>query len=311
MSTDSNGGHDVPLTPPPANPSADAATPAGPVPDAGASAPVVETAPGRPSKPMRPIGIVLAVIGGVALAGTGATAAFAGVSQLASSDYVETADVSGIQSLDLEVGASDVTVEFGDVDDAELRVDGSRVGSWTLERDADELVVHSPNRGFGWWFGSWFGGEEHVVLTLPESLRTAELDADIDLSAGSLDVSGDFGELDVVIGAGALFLEGSADTVDAEINAGRADIELADVSAADFTVAAGRLVAELTGSAPDEIVFDVSAGSLELTVPDTTYDVVDEVSAGSFENDVEISSSASRTIHATVSAGSAQLRAGD
>lgn len=320
MSTNSNGGHEIPLTPPPAAPDAaahpapDAAAhpaPAAPVPPAGGSVPPPAGPARSASGAGRPIGIVLAVIGGVALLGSGATVAFAAGGQLTRSDTFATAGVSGIQSLDMEVGASDVIVEFGDVDEAELRVDGGNGGAWTIERDDDELLVRSPNRSFGWWFGGWWGDDERVVLTLPESLQRAGLDLDLDLGAGSLEVAGEFGEVDLHVGAGALTIEGSATSVDADISAGRADIELADVREADFGIAAGRLVAELTGTTPDAVAFEVSAGSLELTVPDDVYHVTQEVSAGSFDNRVETSTSATSTIDAKVSAGSATVRAGD
>ena len=314
MSTNDNGGHEIPLTPPPATP--DAAVNAVPAPPTASAPPAGGPVP-PPAGPARsasgagrPIGIVLAVIGGVALLGSGATAAFAAGNQLNQHSFSTTADATGIQSLDMEVGASDVTVEFGDVDEAELRVDGDS-GTWTIERDEDELLVRSPNRTFGWWFGDWWGDDERVVLTLPQSLQNAGLDLDLDLGAGSLEAAGEFGEVDLHVGAGALTLEGSATSVDADISAGRAEIELADVREADLGISAGRLTAEFTGTTPDAITFDVSAGSLELTVPDDVYNVTQEVSAGSFDNRVETSTSASSTIDAKVSAGSATVRAGD
>lgn len=42
-----------------------------------------------------------------------------------------------------------------------------------------------PQGVFGWWIGGWFGDEEIAVLTLPESLRDARLDADLNLDAGA------------------------------------------------------------------------------------------------------------------------------
>ncbi|MFB7249544.1 hypothetical protein [Microbacterium sp. NPDC056234] len=313
MTTNSNGGHEIPLTPPPSTPDTpvNAAPATASVPPAGGPVPP-PAGPARPASGAgRPIGIVLAVIGGVALLGSGATAAFAAGDQLTPSDSFATTDAAGIQALDMEVGASDVIVEFGDVDEAELRVEGGSGGAWTIERDEDELIVRSPNRTFGWWFGGWWGDDEHVVLTLPENLQSAGLDLDLDLGAGSLEASGDFGEVDLHVGAGALTIEGSATSVDADISAGRAEIELADVREADFGISAGRLTAELTGTTPNAITFEVSAGSLQLTVPDDVYNVTQEVSAGSFDNRVETSTSASSTIDAKVSAGSATVRSGD
>lgn len=305
------GGHDAPLTPPPA-----ASVPSVP---SGPSAPVA-TADGSGSTPTstgsgaKAGAVAIAVFGGIALLGTGGTAAFAATSELTRSDTVQTAGVDGIDGLSLEIGASDVTVEFGDVDEATLEITGGRDNDWRLERDEDELVVRSPDRGFGWWFGGafgdgWFGGET-VVLTLPERLNDGRLDADVSLGAGSLDVDGAFDSLDVEVGAGALSVTGSASSVDAEINAGRADLELDGVQEADLTISAGRLEAAFTGSAPSEIVLDVSAGSLLLTLPDEQYDVQQDVSAGSLDNNLETSSSSRNTISVNLSAGSAVLRPG-
>src|SRR5690606_19631356 len=253
------------------------------------------------------IAIITAVVGGIALLGSGATAAFAAASDLSTGSGTHSVAVDGIESLDLNVGASDVTVEFGDVEEAVLETTDTRGGSWTLRRSDDELILHSPDRRFGWWFGGWFDRDERVVLTLPESLRTAELDADIVLPAGSVDIEGEFGDLDVEVGAGALFLAGSAVSLDADLSAGRAEIDLDGVQEAGFTVAAGRMVAELTGSAPDEVLIDVSAGSLDLTLPDEAYNVVQDVSAGYLDNGLETSSRSSNVIDVQVSAGSASL----
>ncbi len=297
------GGH-TPLTPPPVE---TASVPPAP---RAESAPSASPAPQRKSAGAKPIAIVTAVVGGIALLGAGGAAAFAGVNTLTRTNSEQSVGVDGIEDLELEVDASDVTVQFSDVEDAELTVTSGR-GAWTLERDGDTLVVESPRALFGWWFGNWFGDEENVVLELPESLRSAAIGADIRLDAGSLELSGDFGEMDVEVGAGALEIEGSATALDAQVSAGRADVQLDGLRAADLGVSAGRLVAEFTGTAPDEIVIDVSAGSLDLIVPDAAYSVTQDVSAGSLDSRVDESDSARRTIDVSVSAGSATIRPGD
>lgn len=268
----------------------------------------------------RAAAIVIAAFGGVVLLGTGGTAAFAAVHDVASasSNVADSQKVNadGIESLTVDVAASDVTARFGDVDEATLEVTGDRSGNWRLERDGDELLVHSPDRGFGWWFGGdWFGGDwfgdESVTLTLPKDLNDGSLDADLTLGAGSLDVEGQFNDLGIVVGAGVLSMDGSATTIGADISAGRADLNLLGVEEADLRVSAGKLVAELTGDAPRVVTIGVSAGSLDLTVPDTDYNVTQEVSAGSLDNRLSTSTSARFTIDASVSAGSAILRPGD
>lgn len=292
------GGHDAPLSPPPA-----------------VSTPVPGPTPPSSGSGAKAASIAIAVFGGIALLGTGGTAALAATSDLTRVDEVQTMGVDGIEGIDLDVGASQVTVRFGDIDEATLEITGTNDRDWRLERDEDDLVVHSPDRGFGWWFGDglFSGGwldDERVVLTLPEQLNNGQLDAELTLGAGSLDVDGDFDSLDVEVGAGALSVTGSAVSVDAVISAGRADLDLHNVQEVDLTVAAGRLEAAFTGTAPSETTLDVSAGSLELTLPDEQYNLQQDVSAGSLENDLQTSSASRNTITVSLSAGSAVLRPG-
>lgn len=316
MSTEQNdfqGGH-APLTPPPAYDPHAARAPQGAhdVPaTGGASAPAPDgSQPVGRTSGAKTIIVVTAVVGGVALLGSGGTAAVAAAGDLSRSDSVQTVDVAGIEAIDVDVDGSDMRVEFGDVDEAQLAITHGRGTAWTLERDGDELIVRSPDSPFDWWFGNWFYEEGDVVLTLPEDLRGETLDADLTLDAGSLDVDGDFGRLAIDVSAGALDVEGSATLLDAGMSAGRADIVLDEVTEADFGVSAGNLTVELTGSAPDTTTVDVSAGSVDLTLPDAEYSITQDVSAGSLDARVDQSSSARRVIDVTLSAGSVTIRPG-
>ncbi|MFS0911040.1 hypothetical protein AB3M89_04545 [Microbacterium sp. 179-I 3D2 NHS] len=314
--SDLSGGH-IPLTPPPASgpDSHGTAAPGFAGPGAAASAP--ENAP-TPSSGRSPAGsailTITAVIGGFALLGAGGTAAFAATGDLRTADRkdsVQSVDAEGVDSLDLQVNASSTRIEFGDVDEAELAVTSGRGPAWTLERSGDELVVRSPESRWGWWFGSWFGDEEIAVLTLPEELKDAALDADLTLNSGSLDVVGDFGGLRVDVSAGALDIEGAATGFDVDMSAGRADVLLDDVEEVSLGVSAGTLAVELTGTPPTQTTVDVSAGSLDLTVPDAGYTIMQDVSAGSLDATVTQSSSGGRVIDVTLSAGSVNIRPGD
>ncbi|GAA1231545.1 hypothetical protein JOF42_000559 [Microbacterium phyllosphaerae] len=301
---DFQGGH-TPFTPPPATP---------PEPAAPTPAPTRSEDGGR-SSGATAVMILTAVVGGMALIGSGATAAVAATGSLVAAstegtDSVLSEDASGIQRIDLDVDAGNMRIEFGDVDDAELAVTNSRGPAWTLERDGDSLVVRSPEFEFGWWFGSWFGDDQSAVLTLPESLRDGALDADLTLDAGSLDVVGDFGALDITVNAGAVDLEGAATGLSIDMSAGRADAVLDGVDTADLSVSAGDLNVELTGGAPSQTTIDVSAGSLDLTVPDESYTITQDVSAGSLDAKVDQASGARRTIDVSLSAGSVTIRPG-
>lgn len=286
MSTDH-----TPLTPPPVQ----GATPVPPAPRQG-----------HPNRTW--ITVLTAVFGGLVLAGVGTTAAVAASFDLSRSSSQQRLDVTGVEDLDLEASASDVRVEFADVDEAELSVTGGRGGTWTFERNGDELTVRSPDTGFGWWFGGWFDDARTVVLTLPRELEG--IDASFELNAGGLDVSGEYGELDVEVSAGDLTVDGSATSLDANLSAGGADLILDGVQSAELSVSAGDLTVELRGTAPRETSIDVSAGSADITFPSGGYDVTQNVSAGSLDDRLEHSSASRNSIDVTVSAGTVTLRPG-
>ena len=53
---------------------------------------------------------------------------------------------------------------------------------------------------------------------------------------------------------------------------------------------------------------DVSAGSLDLRLPDGAYDVRSDVSAGDFENGLNTDASSGNVVDVTVSAGTVTIR---
>ncbi|WP_309127165.1 DUF4097 family beta strand repeat-containing protein [Microbacterium sp.] len=252
--------------------------------------------------------IAVAAVGGLVLLGTGAAAASTGLYSIGPQSGSTEVDGSGITEMDLEVRGAEVTVEFHDGDQAELRVEGGSLRGWSLNRDEGELEVRGPKRGFDWWNPDWLRpDEQRVTLLLPQS--AAGLDADLSLDAGSLQVDGEFGELSVDMSAGSLSLDGSARSLDAELNAGRADINLSGVTEASYQVSAGRVVSELTGDAPD-VAIEVSAGALTLTLPEGGYDLRRNVSAGSLNSDLSEEPGSRHTITASVSAGTVNLHEG-
>lgn len=267
------------------------------------SAPPAVTPPTR--GPSRVVAILTIALGCTVVLGAIVSATFSTVAAANVRTETQSVDAAGVTELDVAVDAASLRIEFADVAEATLEVtSGVGVGAWRFQRDGDELAVATPQRfGPGWVFG----GEVRATLTLPRELQGEALDASLDLSAGELMVAGEFGDLDLEVGAGTLTVGGAARSVIADVSAGGADIELADVTEAEFSVSAGAVDARLTGSAPREVVVDVSAGSLDLLLPDATYDVRSDVSAGDFENGLRTELGARNVVDVTVSAGTVTI----
>jgi hypothetical protein len=255
----------------------------------------------------RVIAILTIALGVAIILGAVGSAIWSTVAAASVRTETRTVDVAGVESLRVGVDAASLRIEFADVPEATLDVtSGLGVGRWTFERTGDELTVETPRRfGVGWIFG----GDVRATLTLPRELEGEDLDAALELSAGELTVDGAFGDLGVEVGAGTFTVDGSASTLVADLSAGGADLELSDVSEADLSVSAGAIEARLTGTAPRSVTVDVSAGSLDLRLPDAVYDVRSDVSAGDFENGLQTERGARNVVDVTVSAGSATILA--
>ncbi|KJL25147.1 hypothetical protein RL72_01518 [Microbacterium azadirachtae] len=259
------------------------------------------------------ITIAAAIIGGGALVVAGGTSAFAAMQQVATGDGADsrstTADVRGVTTLKIDVGRGAATVRFSDVTDATMSVTGDGGGDWTMRRDGDVLRVDRPNTPFGWWIGSWFGTDPRMTLTLPRELE-GELTGDLTLNAGSLTTEGRFETLSTTVNAGSLTVDGGAASVTTRVNAGSAELRLDDVTTADLSLSAGDLNATIGGSQPDLIRLDVSAGTMDVTVPSGRYDLSKDTSAGSLEARIQTDPSSPHRIRSSVSAGSVVIREG-
>ena len=288
------------LTPP--------APPTPPVAPGGATGPVPPPAGSGGSAKV--VAILTATLGGAIALGLVGSAVITTVVSASTGTATSAVTAAGVRELDIDVSAGSLRLEFADVSQASLDVTGGwGSGGWTLEREGDELIVSSPDWTFG---GSWlFGGDVRAVLTLPRALETTVLDAQFTISAGELDASGRFGELGIDMGAGSARVSGEARDVTAGISAGRADLDLSGVDSADLRVSAGRFEARLTGDQPSLVDLEVSAGSLDLTLPEGSYDVTSSAEAGQVDNRLETSASSPNRVAVQLSAGSVSLRSAD
>ena len=258
------------------------------------------------SSATKPLMIVLAVIGGIALVIAIATTIFSSALGLSRGSATLTADASGVTALDVDANAAQFTLEFAEVNEAILEASGVSAERWELTRSDTTLEVDAPSR---WWHWGWFGnnGSSHVTLTLPTELNDGSLNADLDVDAGQLTATGSFDQLALELNAGEARVDGAARTLDAQVNAGEATLMIADAEETNFEVAAGRLTAELTGSAPTTTQIDVSAGQLDLTLPNETYAVTSDVAAGNLDNRLDTVSDSQFQIDVDLAAGEAKL----
>lgn len=269
-------------------------------PPAGSPAPVP---PSDPRSSSRVIAILAICFGTVLIIGAVFTGVFTAVRAAAQQTSTLTADAAGITGLNVDVGAADFTIVYAGAE-VTLDVTGN-AGDWHLTRDGGTLDVTTDR---GWW-GGWrfFGDGDTAVLTLPERLKDTRMDADFSLGAGVLRAEGTYGELELDLGAGSIDVSGSAESLDADISAGRAVFDLADVDQVRLQVSAGGVTGTLTGTAPSDVAIDVSAGRLELTLPDTTYALATDVSAGDLEHTLSTDPASDNRITASVSAGFVKL----
>lgn len=283
-------------------------------PPPGAPAPQAAPVPQPPSgSASRVVAILAIVLGAVVVLGALTSAVVGTIAAASVHSSTRTVAVDGVEDLTVDAAAGSIRVEFADVDEAELEVTGVfGADRWRLDESDGSLVVASPDR-FGpwffrdWFFGDWFGRPGDAVLRLPTALQG--LDADVTLSAGEFTLEGDLGELDLELNAGRATVTGSAEEASVDVQAGRGSLELSDVSTVALSVSAGSLDAEFSGNRPDDVQVDVSAGSVNVTVPDGDYDVTSSVSAGGLDNRIGSSPGAASTIRVDVAAGQVTLRA--
>lgn len=265
--------------------------------------------------PRRGRGIAIAfTVVGLVIAGGGLAVSAANAARISEKQSdVLTANAAGVTRLDVDNSAATFTVVFADVDEASLDVQSTRasgISSWSLKTQNETLVV---NNNSSWFSGGpflGFFGEEAVTLTLPEEMN-GTLELDLQNSAGSAVVAGDFAALSVEINAGDVQIEGAIDDVDLSISAGSARLAARDVRTLDVDVSAGSVRGSITGTAPETSTFSVSAGDINLTMPDVAYRVSSDVSLGDADIDLDTDSSAPRSISVDLSAGDITLRRGE
>ena len=303
----------------------------------------------RATTAKRTIVAVTAVVGGVALVAVGASATYAALSPMRvdslesivdgaansggehfddfdtfddQSDVAAVPDadgptgeqsytmaIDGVSSLDLEIGAADFTLAFGDVSEAELTAAGPSADAWKLAVDEGQLSVETPNRGVSCLFNCADGNHTTATLTLPKSLsETGTLDADISLEGGALQATGSFRELELSVDAGEASIDGEAQSAAVDVEAGKAVIDLAGVRTAEVEVAAGSAEVNLTGKAPDRVAVNASTGRAVIDLPQADYRVDIASELGEVKNQLSIDESSKHAVSVRAEAAQVTLK---
>lgn len=260
------------------------------------------------------VSIATAIAGALVLLGLGASAATA-VTAASAPDRgsIAPVDATGVTALDLEVGAAELTLEFGSVREATLRTSGTRAGAWSLSRDGEDLIVRGPGtRNGGYCFLGVCppdrGGNASATLTLPESLSGKVEETDVRVGAGAIRVDGDLGELGIDVGAGTVTATGSASSLEVKVGVGEFSGTLEGVAEADIEVSVGDARLELRGDSPKSVDLRVSIGSIDVALPRGVYAVKTTRDLGEVRNGLTTAADSPNRVSAAANLGEITLR---
>lgn len=265
--------------------------------------------PSDPRPPGRSTGwvaLLVTLVGAVVVLGLVLQSVVVGIGSSGRSDQASyTSDVDGVTSLDVDISSAELSIRFDAVDEASLEVRSTgwrRNLTWLLENEGGVLRV-ADERDL--WFWPSFGGARTTAeLVLPAALE-GEIDADLDLSAGSLRLEGDLQAVGIEVSAGNLTFTGASTALAVDVNAGEATVETEGPESVTVDLSAGRFTGTVTGAPPRTTTVEVSAGSVRLELPDGEYSLGGQVAAGDRTIDVRTNPTADHALTVDVRAGDA------
>lgn len=256
---------------------------------------------------------VLLVVGSLILAvilvGTIARFAFAGNREDVSGTFTVTQAFEAIQ---VRASAADVTVEYADVTEPEIRFDQ---GDTRLHLDynvsAGQLEIRVDRPGWRWWgfdFGDWGWSEAATLeLSLPERMEASGVSLTVKTTAGDLAVVGEYGDVDLESTAGDVRMAGVANDLEVRTTAG--DVRLNGVEAN------GSFLAESTAgdstfdfdSLPDSMKVQSTAGNVSVALPGGSYRIEVDTTAGAVTQNVSSDQNSDRVYRFESTAGNIEL----
>ena len=203
----------------------------------------------------------------------------------------------------------DVEVTYGDVQSPVFEYDHRRPDArMTQELNNGEWVIDVRTTTN---FGPRFDTRElnTVVLTLPQDYSPADLN--VDVTAGSLEVEGNFGDVDIRTTAATTDLEGSAEDLAFRMTAGRLQATSLDI-AGDVLVSgtAGEISMDFV-ELPRGMDVDVTGGETNVAIPRGEYQISAEAMPGTVRQGVDSISGADRHYRFSLTAGDLNLTYSD
>jgi hypothetical protein len=216
-------------------------------------------------------------------------------------------------AVDVEADISDVTVSFGDVDQARIEFrqgDSARNISFEHDVRGDQLQVKVLTRG-GWFWpfgGGWFfGGDQPTLdITLPKALADGSLPLTVSATAGDVNLDGDYAATRIHMTAGDLDLSGSATDLSIESTAGNIDLDTMSAKTLTIHSTAGDIRVDLA-TLPDEFEIASVAGNQTVTLPAGDYDINTQTTAGDVTVDVPSNPDAALSYRFTSTAGNIEI----
>lgn len=263
--------------------------------------------PSAPVTPNRTLRTVLLIVGGIALAII-LTVTAIGATRAAVASGDDDGDgtrvlAGGIASVRVDASVADLTVQLADVDEPTIEWDSGTTGlRLRTDLDGGELDVRVRDRGwgpFGWWPDER-GGQASLTVLLPE--RAAGVDLDLEATAGTLDLSGAWGDVRVESTVGEVRLAGRAASLDLTATAGSVSgsgLEIGDV-AVESTVGDIDLGFAVVPRSIDAVT---TAGMLRAALPDGDYEIRSETVVGGFTSGLTSTPGAERVYRFESTAG--------
>ncbi len=264
-------------------------------------------------KPNRTLRTVLITVGAVAVSAllVGLTLQGARVAASASQDFSGTYTLAEtFDSISIETVATDVSIEYRDVDRAALVFDQRDLNlrfSQQIQNSTLTVIVEEGSRWNPW---TWTPSLTHpkLQLVLPESFRDSGLRVDIETTAGDLDIDGDFSVIDLTTTAGDVRVSGTADAL--RFNGTAGDLDL-DNFATDGDISANLTAGDATltlASLPASISLESTAGDMTVTLPSGAYKINAKTTLGDVSQQATSSPTADRVYDFRSTVGDISIR---